>query len=988
MWTHLDADSATLEQVFEPLRARAIRFGRMWSIAELRLPANEIEWLKLWFDCLTPEHTENWVKSVQLTKSQGDLFVTYRQMIGALLICAGAEVCREESTEHSVWPVIGSILPKSHELRYELFLSNGQPTSLTKGVIADAARALSLRHAMDIEGTQQWFITLKLQFGFTRRGAKNRLAEWLVHIGRPHAVQYLLGEDGVEEFSDIVSDSFKSLWNTLTQYRRGLIDDIEARDILCNNPWIKPCWLEELLKEAKSRIATLGEGLPVIESREASGVSDEFCPISKIALDWLDGEVPRFRIHLDRQSIEEQVSGLNVAELDFYIDGNRLCRWLRQKDGSWNATEAIHAEPDSKRTQPNLTPRSLVVQTSSGEPLVEWDLSNSGLSESVLIFDQVKERMLQAGFERMNPTRAYAFVCDRDCQIQGGNVVETYERNGIARKVVRLGLPLNENLDVSFKDFVLCQPLLPPDLQTHNYALFLRTLGSTPVPLNSRSELIVEGLPENTKSAALLIHKTTYPLDRFNGIWTTLRKISMTPQLATRQRRVSVRFQTEVRIFTRIPQLELNLVGAAMLRHSQKEQHEIPLETLKDGSDVNLMDKTASIWIWTPERDKNARLFEGGYQAGRLRSGKIRLNQLAGNGGELQVLSGVERFPIGIRFHDTGCVGHFLPAMLGNTTAQLGMIAEKPPSDVGENGYVLFEWKPKNTRRPEFAQLPHSCVRDSSTERLWQLKYSSNPLAVALTWKGAWLGSWTSLERIRDYLRQHLELSTREFAILKWLRVPLLHPTLSSEVQTAVLNSPCRFLNAWLNDEGLPDGVVQQRNFLGLDTVIRHFLWNYFPPAHAKKAISLIPREKKADQVDQWINHLTKLAKISPILLWTGMEMCLNQTTSRIIELLNSFMHMQVSSSSRQQLDYRLGQLADQTTQITGMAEEKLEEILRVRLDSMKNRDWHPLNNDGDALSRVGETDSGRRYFSIRMAQYWLDLTHPQGRKTWGKLML
>ena len=115
---------------------------------------------------------ENWFRSVLPQKVGGETFVTSRQMLGALLICVGAEICREESREDSVWPAIRRILPKSHALQGELFMSNGQPTPLTKTVIADAARALNLRNAMDIEGTQQWFVTIKLQFGFTWRGSK------------------------------------------------------------------------------------------------------------------------------------------------------------------------------------------------------------------------------------------------------------------------------------------------------------------------------------------------------------------------------------------------------------------------------------------------------------------------------------------------------------------------------------------------------------------------------------------------------------------------------------------------------------------------------------------------------------------------------------------------------------------------------------------------------------------------------------------------
>ena len=972
MWTHLEPHSAKLEQVFEPLRVRAVQFDQMWSIAELRLPEDEVEWLRCWFGCLTPESTENWVKSVLLPKVEGEMFVTYRQMFGSLLICTGAEVCREESREDSVWPTIRSILPKSHAVRHELFLSNGQPTPLTKAAIADAARALNLRHALDIEGTQQWFVTIKLQFGFTRRGAKNRLAEWLVHLGRPHAVQYL---DGESEFPELISTSFQSLWRALIQYRRDLINNTQVRDILQTNPWVKPHWVDDLMKEAKARVAMLGTKIVDAQPTSADTLSEEFCPFVNIALKWLPGETPRISFKLDRTAIEEQVTSENVTELDFYIDGNRLCRWLRQQDGSWGGTETIYAEPDNKRTQPNLRPRAFVVQTRSGEPLVEWDLSDSGLLEDVLVFDLQNETMLKAGFERLKPTRSYAIISDRDCEIQGCVSVETFERNGIARKVVRLGAPLNESLCVAYRDFVLWQPLQNQNNRRPDFELTLRTPETKILPLNDRTELLLEGLPEDAEPVELLIHKKTYEVRKSNGIWGTLKRITLTPELATRQRRVRVRFQSEGQTFSHIPRLTFNLVGAVMLRHGQTE--EVTLATLKQDQDINLSERTASLWVWAPDGDNKARVLEGGYQAGRLRYGKIRLRDFAGHGGELQILSNVERYSLGIRCLDTGCIGGFLPRMLGND-AQLRLLAEKPPSDVGDNGYSLFEWIKKDAQKAKLVKLPHSCVQGSSTGRLWQLHYLSNPLAITLTWKGAWLGCWASLGNIRDYISQRRELTAQDFAIMKWLRVPVMHPTLCPTVRTAVLSTPCHFLKAWLNDEGLPDGLEPHGHILGLDSVIRHFLWNDFSPAHASEAITLAGRWENVYQEDQCVNLLTMLSDISPILLWKGMERCLENYTPKILELIHRFVHVRLGllpNSSKQQLDYRLRGLAERTLRATGITEKNLDEILRERFESMMNKVWHPSDKDSADLLRLGETDSGRRYLSARMVRHWIDLT-------------
>ena len=972
MWTHLEPHSAKLEQVFRPLCAKAVEFGRMWSIAELKLSEEEVAWLRCWFDCLTPESTESWFNFVLPLKVEGDTFVTYRQMFGSLLICVGAEVCREESREDSVWPAIRSILPKSHPLRRELFLSNGQPSPLAKDVVADAVRALSLRNVMDIEGTQQWFVTIKLQFGFTYRGARNRLAEWLVNLGRPNAVQYL---DGESEFSELTSASFRSLWRVLRQYRRGLIEEVEARKTLQQNPWVKSHWINDLLKEARARIETLGTGISLKPTEEEAS-AEEFCPIAEIALEWSLGPTPRFKFQLDGTAIADQVAD-NVTELDFYVDGNRLCRWLRQQDGSWAGNNYIYAEPDKDRAQPNLSPRAFMIQTGSGEPLVDWDFANSGLLDEVLVFDLKKENMLKAGLEWLQPNRYYAIVCDRQCEIQGCVPVEIFERNGISRKVIRLGPPLNKNLCVAYKDFILWQPIKSQSDQQPHFALILGAPETQVLSLKDRSKLVLEGLPDDAQSVELLIHKKTHKLQREANRWRTVKEVTITPELAARQRRVRVRFSSNGRTFTERPRIEFNLLAAAMLRHQQEGEEKMTLAALEKESDVNRSEGTESLRIWTPDGNNKSVLFEEKYRVGMLRHGRIRLGDVPGHGGELQILSNGERYPLDIRCLDTGCVGAFLPAMFGKD-AQLRFLSDKPPPDVGDNGYSLFEWVAKGRQKAKLSPLSYSCVQGNSTHRLWQLCYSSNPLAVAITWKGAWLGSWWNLQSVSEYIDRLWNLRAQDFATMKWLRVPVLHPTLVAAVKKAVLSNPCHFLKAWLDDEGLPDDIEPHRHILGLDSVIRYFLWNDFPLGHARDAVALFsPTEGKTRQ-DRRADHLNKLSDISPILLWKGMEQFRKQySTTAFLELLKVFTHAQVNlplESSHQILQGRLRGTEDRVLRTTDISKERLEKITCGCFRSLQEREWQPSEQDRFDLVRLGETHSGRTYLSVRIGLYWMEL--------------
>ncbi len=971
MWTHLEPHSAKVEQVFEPLCKKAAGYKCAWSIAELRLAEEDTRWLRSWFSCLGPENYENWAKSVMLTKLPGDSFATYRQMFGSLLICVGAEVLREESKEDSVWPAIRGILPDV--LRRELFLSDGQPSILTKEIIVDGARALNLRHAIDIEGTQQWFITIKLQFGFTFRGAKNRLAEWLVNLGRPHAVQYLNGES---EFPELESESFKTLWRALKQHRQGLIEESQARTTLQQNPWVKAHWIDSLLKETKERILILGTGErdereTKDHAEEVSG--EELCPIAGIALEWPKGTTPRFRFRLDRQAIEDEVCGTKVIELDFYIDGKNLRRWLRQRDGSWAGEELIYAEPDKFKRQSNLSPKTLAVRSRTGETLIEWDFADSGLSEEVLVFDLDRARVVKTGEERLEPNRSYAIICDCDCEIQGCRPTETFERKNISRKAIRLPTPLNENLGVSFGDFLLWQPIRQESDQRPRFPLTLMTPPQRVLSLNDRSKLHIEGLPEDAESVELLIHRKIYKVQRDNGTWRTFKEVTITPELAARQRRVQVQFLSGGRTHTEKPRLAFKLLGAVMLRY--KQDGTAKLEMLKHGDQLNRSEGAVSLRIWTPEQDPGAKVLEGNFQVARLRHSKLRLSDIPCHGGKLRVLCRDRVHDLGILCVNTGCITEFLPAMLNNPS-QLFLSQEKDPGELGEQGYSLLVWAPTEKRRAKLKYLSDALL-PGSTERIWKINCSEQPMAIALTWKGAWLGAWWDLMRIRDYLDGQADASKRDFAIIKWLRVPVLDPTLSLAFSKTVMQSSARFIKTWLNDAGLPDGLQPHGHIEGLDSVVRHFLWNDFPPAQAQETIDLVTKKDvKWYQEDRCVGYLESLLNISPILLWKGLEECLRYHRDKIIHLLNFFTRAQAGlplSATHQQLDYKFQELGKQASRVTGISEIRLEEVTRAYIRAMSNKQWHPPERDHADLLKLGETIPGRRYLSARIGQHWLD---------------
>lgn len=979
MWSHLEPHSAKLETVFEPLQERAVEFDRPWSIAELRLPDREVTWLRDWFRSLTPGNTQNWIQSVMLAKFPGRAYATYRQMFGALLLCVAAEVCREESREDSVWPAVRSILPQLHALQQELFVSNGQPSSLTKDLICDAVRALNLRHAMDIEGTQQWFITIKLQFGFTYRGAKSRLAEWLVSLGRPHAVQYL---DGDAQCPELQSESFQSLWRGLMQFRRDQIHENEIRQLLLSSPWVHAHWIDDLLQEAKARIATLGVGdWPATrqEPLQDAAVDDQLCPISGASLEWASGAVPQIVLTLDKPAVQEAAQQTDAPELDFYIDNIKVTRWRRQKDEGWAGRDRLSVDPDTRTRQPNLSPRTLSVRTRTGEMLSEWDLSDSGLSDEVLVFDMDTGRMLRAAEDPLDPTRRYVILCDRGCEIHGCTPTETYEAAGVLRKAMRLPSPLDGNICLSCRDFVLWQPVRVTEARPQVEPPVLCSPPQTILGMGDRTRLLLTGLPDDTDSVQLLIHATTYELQwEDEGTWITTEDVTITPELAARERRLRVRWLCQGAWSTREPRLSLRLLSAAILRQKPGDDGAPALHALKAGDEINRSEGTAYLRIWTPECSPRLGVYEGNAQAGRARHGKIRLREMLGHGGELRLLSEGQTYSLDVRCVDRGCIAGFAPSML-RTPASLSLSEQKGPDEVGDDGYSVWVWRSNGHGTATLEPLPPSAVLPRSTNRTWKLDIQGLPLAVALTWKGYWLGCWWGVDQIASYVEQSKRLSDAEFSVLKWLRTPVLIPVVASVLEPKVHSNPCGFLRAWLGTQTLPPRLVAHARIEGADFVVRRFLWTRFPPSHARDAIAIVANwDGGTSNPERYIGHLDQLANVSPILVWRWLELFLRRNTHTTIELLRAYLCARLglpSDASCRLLRQRLGSRAEGAAESASITAERLEEIAQDWMHSMQKKEWHPRQCAEADLARVGETHSGRQYVAASVCRHWLNLS-------------
>lgn len=154
---------------------------------------------------------------------------------------------RREATEGQIWPAVRSGLNLSVHVADILFHTSGQARAEVKTLIERTCRQLHLRHIFGQDGTQEWFGSIYLQFGFTQRGFAKMLPEWLMGYNQPNTIARLLDNP------ELKSESFRKMWEALLSVRRGNAVEAVTRRIISESPWVLPEWADELLLAAKKK---------------------------------------------------------------------------------------------------------------------------------------------------------------------------------------------------------------------------------------------------------------------------------------------------------------------------------------------------------------------------------------------------------------------------------------------------------------------------------------------------------------------------------------------------------------------------------------------------------------------------------------------------------------------------------------------------------------------------------------------------------------
>ncbi|MCI0603727.1 hypothetical protein L0156_12030 [bacterium] len=938
-WAGKGQETFKIQNAFRLLFERAEQIRKPRSIAELQLTREDVIWIKNWFSQL-PNYPEHWQgdKSPIIHENRS---VSVKEMFGALLIVLSAEICREDSIEDSVWSVVRLCIPEEQNLR-KRFFPGGQPSFELKNAIASGAKALSLRHVIDWEGTQEYFITTKLQFGFTRRGASNHLAEWLVGLGVPFAVQLLSGESTRPE---LASETFKNLWSNLRDYRKGHLDEHKMRAILARSPWVKEHWIDFILSEARSRIERLGTGeerTPHVESK-IGGES-----LQAVSLSWPTGEKPRIQLYIEREQVIARAAEFNSKQIIFSVDDKPVERWILQPDGGWLGSDKISCEPPSLRDRPNLQPTMLTISTKDGDLLEEVDLTLKGLQDDVVVFDLGRSEMLIADEDFLDPHREYGLLCHCDLEIAGMGGAFEWQNIG-SKKVFRLSPPWSDNVRLVLGDLVFWEPCIRKKLPPERIKIILRTPQNNVIPVGSKSILIVEGLPPDTVKAMLLLGNKKIQIVKHMEEWQTASPVDLSVHLALGLTRTRVEVQRYHSLRCYQPKLALQLTGMAVMQIGQDGER-AKWNVQDPTQPINVGGRTTGR-LFNASGRRDFLVYEGPRLAARLRSQIFRFSDLQGWG--QAVTLDVPQNCLARSTEDRGCVLYYSDVLLGK---RIELLRFRQPLDPGPDHNLLVLNRNCQLERP-LQVIPLTGIHVENEGLVWRVNGLQNVVALGLSFQGARLGSYWSVDEIVKLLQG--EISPTIHAVLRWLKIPVLSEPIRAAMQRVVYRSPFAFVQAWWQSECLQHGLKHIASDDGIESVVRTFLWNW--RGSRKEIMEKLLVAFGATQLnkyDERINALITAGKLCPQLIWRFRSYLrphwiVEQAFRRILDVPDDFPKEKFESVLKE-FEYECSRrVVLQAKELRFLADEMLQALEEEQLDRC-SRD--------EELRRISETIIGRAY--------------------------
>lgn len=744
------------------------------SLAELRLTEAEYHWLLQWTRDLPVQVARHWIADRTTRPATGD--ITRQQALGLLLFLLTAEVARREAAEGFVW----SVVSKKFDLARPALFTQGQPNYHFKSAFEAVARRFQLRNVFGLEGTQNWYVSTYLQFGFTSRGI-DHLPYRLSGYPLTESMEQLLGS------GPNGAATFQQLWHDLRSYRRGNITEERMRLRLRASPWVLPSWEDNVVRLARER--------PELEASAGTDQDELEIPfIGQANVRWSPGDRPIASLPLQNLALL-----LSTGTYDVYVGRQHVRRIVCGEEGDVLGDEPVQVDLRA----PSVT---ATIRQDDGSTALSQQIALWPEEEDVAAFDLTTGRRVDPWREPMTSDHSYGLILADDLELSA-QAPSTGLAPGYRAYRVEAGW---STLEARLEGALLWESFLeggsPPTLPD-----WIRSVDAQVV---SEDGDLAIGKPIRLRIFNLgadlqFVRVAARPID-FEQVERTAvtHPIVVEPEHLGTELRVLVGVRSEGDIRVRRLSMELDLQGALLL--TEDGWRAIGEDSVIAASSI----ETGRLRLLWPEDFKRRimrySVMEGPTLVRPAWSGSSVLRGLAGFGAELAVR---ERFnaddPRPRLVVARAVVSQGVCAGAAIRSEALELRLEYPIEPAPEHVAVLV--------RHDGVLEQHRCGEGLGPGEDWSVwRIVSDDLdeeefqAVAIAYEGRRVGAFffSAPQRLADDLAPGGpgDGAIRAAALLRWLHAPVLGSPWRDACQRLVDSAPCDVLAAWLTDAGLPLG--------------------------------------------------------------------------------------------------------------------------------------------------------------------------------------
>lgn len=839
-----DGGAASLREASRVVVERLLERPAPRALCELRIGDDDYIWLRRWAQALENRLARRcldplWSRGLIDSRSA----VSEYQAAGALFLLLFAEVARREAREGYVWSTVHECF--APRTRSSLFAA-GQPKEGLKDALEAACRGLHLRHVFGQEGTQSYYVSVYLQFGFTRRGIV-RLPFWLSGHGQSEAIGWLLQPT-------TGSVSFQRLWTTLRDYRRKNVVEEHARRVIADSPWVLPSWADELLQQALQRL-----DLGTADTAASGDVGGEIPFLDEPRLAWMPPRPPHFTSRI----VNLAAFDLSADSYDIVVGSETVGRLLEQPDGTYAVPEQIVLPIIGARQSASL------VEVNGRTPVATQELVLWDAQSDVTVYEHAAGRRLDAWRDAMAPARAYVLLAAADLELwPAQQQTQWYRTTDGAWQFRELQAGWSPETRLLLDTQVLWTPHIGTGKRTLSgepaWAAGIKIYGgqSHPLRLGETLEPLVTGL--GTEIRLTFVRRGAQPIG-FNqvGSKAMLDPVPLTPEIAADDFIFTLGVQRGNE-FARIRRaLSLEMRGAALLGPTGW--------TALTPDTVLTVQQAASqlCRLYFGREDVHdtgeLALMEGTTFSRRVGAAPRPLGRLAGLGAPLQIRRGPYNADRAV-------------LTLARSVIDPGLIRSVIPSDSGidlhmtygiEPGcdHTIIAWPLSST--PEMVAGEHIEVLSPTCWRVPLDSCRFDELVVGLAYRGVRQGTWWPEQPEENALERAVMEGLSPLiaaALARWMHLPLIGETYRATIRRLAHTFPAEALDAWLHDEGLPYGLQPDARSEEWISAVRHVFMTWTPaPGQARDVIAMLSRD---EQDGDRLGAATRgLLRIDPLLM-------------------------------------------------------------------------------------------------------------------------